>query len=61
MKLKLFNEEAICHGDEFASEGKRAPKVEFRVVIQFDDEQGREWLIDKVMTATPRLKKEENP
>ena len=56
MKLKVANEEVICHMDEIEFTG-RPPKIEFRVQIRFEDEEGHDYWIDHVYEAAPKRDK----
>jgi hypothetical protein len=53
--LTIVEESVITHNDTFSMAGDRAPAVEFRVMITFQDELGRYWEIDKVFEAAPIL------
>ena len=57
MTAKVSEESVISHVDEIKIFNGHCEMVEFRVRIIFTDEEGRDWAIDKVYQAQPRLDK----
>lgn len=53
--LKVVNEEVIAHTDTLEVRGRRAGKIEFRVIIDAEDDLGRRWTINKCYKAAPKL------
>ena len=56
---RIIDESVITHVNEIDIKAGRAPKVDFRVLISFEDDDGVVWQIDRVYKAVPKKKAEE--